>query len=575
MATIAEIREKYPQYSDMSDAALADALHSKFYSDIPKTDFYSKIGLQTGEKQYAPSVPQVTPEGELIRQDAIPAPRAERTMGDIVGGAIETPLALGTGMLAGAVAPFVGVGATLASGKYGTQEGVQAGEQAAQQFQRAMTYQPRTETGREAVGTIGETVQGLGLEALPFAQTVTAGQLAPAATRQAMNIARQESQLARQAISEIPAVRAAQEARVAESYARAPIIDATNLAQKYGIAVDPAVTNPSARSRVRTGAVGSAELDVKLSQANEPKWAAAVKKELGLDDTATLNANTFKALKRDPEITAAFENVRKNPLYVADETILKQLDDLQVESLVGDVKDRAAKKLNNKIADIKQKISEGVSGDVLLKSIQDLNYDANSIYKAAKAGNPISSSKRRVAELNNATVDLLESMIENNLSGQALDDYRAARVKYAKINSAEAATDTITGKVDPSVFAKMLRSGKPLSGAQLDIGTIAGTFPEVSVIGATSKNLIPRLTRATPLALLGSAVGGAVGGPAGAAAGIALGAGANELARRIAINRMISPGYQRARAVPRDYRPQRPVNMLYQQPNGVNSLIEE
>ena len=77
MATIAEIREKYPQYSDMSDAALADALHSKFYSDIPKTDFYSKIGLQIGEKQYAPSVPQVTPEGQLIRQDAIPTERQQ------------------------------------------------------------------------------------------------------------------------------------------------------------------------------------------------------------------------------------------------------------------------------------------------------------------------------------------------------------------------------------------------------------------------------------------------------------------------------------------------------------------
>ena len=45
MATIAEIREKYPQYSDMPDAALADALHSKFYSDMPKPDFYTKIGL--------------------------------------------------------------------------------------------------------------------------------------------------------------------------------------------------------------------------------------------------------------------------------------------------------------------------------------------------------------------------------------------------------------------------------------------------------------------------------------------------------------------------------------------------
>ena len=50
MATIAEIREKYPQYSDMPDAALADALHSKFYADMPKPDFYAKIGLSVASK---------------------------------------------------------------------------------------------------------------------------------------------------------------------------------------------------------------------------------------------------------------------------------------------------------------------------------------------------------------------------------------------------------------------------------------------------------------------------------------------------------------------------------------------
>ena len=45
MATLAEIRQQYPQYSDMSDGALADALYGKFYSDMPRQDFDAKIGL--------------------------------------------------------------------------------------------------------------------------------------------------------------------------------------------------------------------------------------------------------------------------------------------------------------------------------------------------------------------------------------------------------------------------------------------------------------------------------------------------------------------------------------------------
>jgi len=37
---IAEIRKSYPQYNDLSDQALADGFHKKFYSDIPKNDLY-------------------------------------------------------------------------------------------------------------------------------------------------------------------------------------------------------------------------------------------------------------------------------------------------------------------------------------------------------------------------------------------------------------------------------------------------------------------------------------------------------------------------------------------------------
>lgn len=47
MATpLEDLRTKYPQYSDMSDLDLADAFHNKYYSDIPKKEYYTKIGLK-------------------------------------------------------------------------------------------------------------------------------------------------------------------------------------------------------------------------------------------------------------------------------------------------------------------------------------------------------------------------------------------------------------------------------------------------------------------------------------------------------------------------------------------------
>lgn len=56
MPTIAEVRAQYPDYSDMSDAALASALHSKFYADMPQDEFNAKIGLSAPKAESGPSM---------------------------------------------------------------------------------------------------------------------------------------------------------------------------------------------------------------------------------------------------------------------------------------------------------------------------------------------------------------------------------------------------------------------------------------------------------------------------------------------------------------------------------------
>ena len=80
MASIAEIRQQYPQYNDLKDNQIADALHRKFYADMPRAEFDAKIGLQ---QQAEPST------RERARQEAM----AEGTMMDAV------PRALSHGML--------------------------------------------------------------------------------------------------------------------------------------------------------------------------------------------------------------------------------------------------------------------------------------------------------------------------------------------------------------------------------------------------------------------------------------------------------------------------------------------
>lgn len=52
MATLDEIRKQYPQYADMPDADLADAIYKKFYSDLPRDQFDAKVGIKA--QQQAP-----------------------------------------------------------------------------------------------------------------------------------------------------------------------------------------------------------------------------------------------------------------------------------------------------------------------------------------------------------------------------------------------------------------------------------------------------------------------------------------------------------------------------------------
>lgn len=54
MPTIAEVRQQYPQYSDMSDSALAGALHQKFYADMPRAEFDKKVGLDGSAEKGRP-----------------------------------------------------------------------------------------------------------------------------------------------------------------------------------------------------------------------------------------------------------------------------------------------------------------------------------------------------------------------------------------------------------------------------------------------------------------------------------------------------------------------------------------
>lgn len=123
MTTIADIRKQYPQYSDISDAQLAEGFYNKFYSDMPKEDFYKSINFSV---EPARGRPTMVNDPRLIK-DTESRPSNEGVL-DKVGRLLSTPAPLVTpeqlgGSTAGRVAqgvldPLLGIG-QLASKAFG------------------------------------------------------------------------------------------------------------------------------------------------------------------------------------------------------------------------------------------------------------------------------------------------------------------------------------------------------------------------------------------------------------------------------------------------------------------------
>ena len=87
----------------------------------------------------------------------------------------EAALSMGTGALGGLVGSVAGVGRTLTSGKFGTQEGIREGIKTGRDVSEAMTYRPRREGAQDITQSIGKAISaskiaGLGpSEAIPLA----------------------------------------------------------------------------------------------------------------------------------------------------------------------------------------------------------------------------------------------------------------------------------------------------------------------------------------------------------------------------------------------------------------------
>ena len=100
-------------------------------------------------------VPSVV--GEYVRP-TINQPAPQTSMMDKVKGIYEVPLTIGSAMVAQPIATAYGVASNVLSPEFGTQQGIKQGEMATNRLANALTYRPRSQTGQNALESIGEAL---------------------------------------------------------------------------------------------------------------------------------------------------------------------------------------------------------------------------------------------------------------------------------------------------------------------------------------------------------------------------------------------------------------------------------
>jgi hypothetical protein len=509
------------------------------------------------------AAPLVKPptKGSAVRQeDDLAEPLGGNGAYGLIGLA-ETGIGTTTGLLGSAAGGLRGL-YSLATG-----EGSETAADKVRATQEFLTYQPRTQVGQQiteavaipgelmarAGGAVGTTVgnvvgpqTGVALgaagEILPaIGLTLLGGRGALAGAR---NRAARQQQLQN-------------EANVTGSYVDAGRIDAAQTANRLGIALDPAVSNPTVSNKLRTGVTGGRDVNAVLARSNEPKWTALAKEGIGLPITADLRKKaTFDAAVAEV-VRVPYGAIRDLGALTVDDALVSRLTALPKTVLIG--RGGMAGVTAPLIKDAVAKINSGLTGASALENIQSLRQDARRALAPGKKGNEVTKKARATADISLGIAAELEAIIESNLATTAqIAAYRTARTKAGQIYDVERATNRATGQVDPAVFAQLVRDGKPVSGIVADIGNVAANFPKIAEVGATG---VPawqrRLTRSGPAGTIGLGIGAMFGMPI---EGAIVGGGVGEAVSALNARRMTRPSYQAARAVPPDYRP--PVNAL-------------
>src|SRR5574341_1452429 len=449
-------REEGP-WSQFAAAAPPAALAPRNFASPQEALAAQQRGELQPEDQFSIGGKPVIPGTNLEWAARPPAPSP--SFGQRVEGALEAALTTVTGATGGTLGLAKGVIGglidTFRAGEYGTQRGASRVERAATEGAAQLTYEPRTETGREYAGAVGEAMSVLPpvIGVAPTGVRLPPRELATAPVRGVAGALRDVVPAGRRAVAEmqgpIPAAieRGAQEIaqRAPEVRARleAPERQAVENALAAGFKLPPTAAKGGVAGRAAQTLAGSARLRKEMSAHNADVAAKFVRDDLGLLEDVPLTREATDSIRR--KAAEDYPDLAGNP-------IIKRVQALR------DVK-------------------EANTGSAI-EVVKDLRNEASKAYRAGDK--KLGGAFRDVAQAVDNSMDrALGRMAEKGAPelADAVGKYREARVRIAKAYLADDAMTGKPGEINPNVYGRVQRKNpKLLTGGARTVGEFAAAF---------------------------------------------------------------------------------------------------
>ena len=238
--------------------------------------------------------------------------------------------------------------------------------------------------------------------------------------------------------------------------------------QKAGYVVPPSTTNPTMGNKIFESIGGKIATAQDAAAKNQDVTNTLAKRALGLSEDAPLTEQSLAALRA--EAGDAYKTLRQVGTVTFDDASVKSMDELASKFAGSKLKDAMGE--GNKIPKIVEALkSEPLNGNTAVDAIDSLRNEASKAY---------ASGDKQLGKAFKTLSETVENLMEKNLSGEALKQFRDARQLIAKSYSVEGALNPSTGTVAATKLASQLSKGKPLSGDLKTIAQFGQAFPKAA-----------------------------------------------------------------------------------------------